>query len=453
MLKTEHSISEYKLILNDRFERSVVSFLNSKTGGRIFVGVNDDGTVVGVNNPDEVQMQISDRIKNNIRPETLGLYDIVLNEESGRFYIEVIVSSGTEKPYYLKNLGMTSEGCPIRIGSQSQQMTQAMIENAFARRTRNSLKLIESFHQDLTFKQLKIYYEEHGKALNGQFAKTLDFFTPEGKYNILAFLFADQNDISIKIAKYSGTDKVDLIENEEYGYCSILKSCDRVLDKLSIENKTFTKITAKDRLEKKMFDSIAMREAVINAFVHNDYTDLMSPVFEIFSDRLEITSYGGLFDGMTKEELFEGCSRPRNREIMRIFKDVDKVEQLGSGMKRMLKTYKTDIFRISPNFFHVVMYFDETTPSEKTTSSLQKLPQETTPSKEKLPQDEVNQKTADIVLNVMSVKPQISVEDLAVECGISVNGVKWQIKNLKKKGLIERVGKNYGGHWVVKAGR
>ena len=219
MLKTENLMNEYKLILNERFERSVVSFLNSKTGGRIFIGVRDDGTVVGVENPDEVQMKISDRIK----------------------------------------------------------------------------------------------------------------------YNILAFLFADQNDVSIKIAKYSGTDKIDLIENEEYGYCSILKSCDRVLDKLAIENRTFTKITAKDRFERKLFDSIAMREAVINAFVHNDYTDLMSPVFEIFSDRLEITSYGGLIDGMTQEELFEGCSRPRNREIMRIFKDVDKVEQLGSGMKRILK--------------------------------------------------------------------------------------------------------------------
>ena len=438
MLKTENLMNEYKLILNERFERSVVSFLNSKTGGRIFIGVRDDGTVVGVENPDEVQRKISDRIKNNIRPETLGLYDIVLNEDEGKFFIEVIVSSGTEKPYYLKSFGMTSEGCLIRVGSQSQQMTQAMIENAFARRTRNSLKLIESFHQDLTFNQLKIYYEEHGKALNSSFAKTLDFLTPEGKYNILAFLFADQNDVSIKIAKYSGTDKIDLIENEEYGYCSILKSCDRVLDKLAIENRTFTKITAKDRFERKLFDSIAMREAVINAFVHNDYTDLMSPVFEIFSDRLEITSYGGLIDGMTQEELFEGCSRPRNREIMRIFKDVDKVEQLGSGMKRILKSYKIDIFRISPNFFHVVLYFDETTTDDRVNDRVN--------DRVKLSESEKE------VLYELKKNPHATAEYLCNYLKRSEITIRRCFSELKKKGLIERVGADKNGHWKVVRG-
>lgn len=108
-----------------------------------------------------------------------------------------------------------------------------------------------------------------------------------------------------------------------------------------------------------MNDSVAMREAVINAFVHNDYTDLMTPVFELFSDRLEITSYGGLIDGMTQEELTSGISRPRSRELMRVFKDTEFVEQLGSGMNRMMNVYNPDIFHISPNSFHVVFYFDE----------------------------------------------------------------------------------------------
>lgn len=106
------------------------------------------------------------------------------------------------------------------------------------------------------------------------------------------------------------------------------------------------------RKEVQMYDAVAMREAVINAFVHNDYSDLMTPVFELFSDRLEITSYGGLIDGMAKEELTSGISRPRNREIMRIYKDMELVEQLGSGMNRMMKSYKPDIFKISPNFCH-----------------------------------------------------------------------------------------------------
>lgn len=77
----EEQTVEYKLILNDRFERSAVAFLNSRTGGSIYIGINDDGTVAGVKDPDLVQLQIADRLKNNISPSVLGLYDIVLEKK------------------------------------------------------------------------------------------------------------------------------------------------------------------------------------------------------------------------------------------------------------------------------------------------------------------------------------------------------------------------------------
>ena len=105
LLQPESKFHEFKLILNERFERSIVAYLNSTTGGTIYIGVNDDGEIIGVENPDKVQLQIADRIKNNIAPETLGLYDIILEKTLDKkpiFYIKVNVSSGTEKPYYLK---------------------------------------------------------------------------------------------------------------------------------------------------------------------------------------------------------------------------------------------------------------------------------------------------------------------------------------------------------------
>ena len=140
---------EYKLILNDRFERSAVAFLNSKTGGSLYIGVNDAGTVIGVKDADEVQLQIADRLKNNICPPVLGLYDIILQEENTLTYIKVNFSSGSEKPYYIKKHGMTPEGCFIRVGSQTQSLTVQMIENLFARRTRNNIRVIEAPRQDL----------------------------------------------------------------------------------------------------------------------------------------------------------------------------------------------------------------------------------------------------------------------------------------------------------------
>src|SRR5699024_2307825 len=124
-----------------------------------------------------------------------------------------------------------------------------IFEDLFAKRVRNSLGKIKSHRQDLTFEQLKIYYQEKGLTLNAQFASNLELLTEEGHYNYVAYLLADTNGTSIKVAKYAGKDKIDLIENVELGYCSLIKATHRVLDKLKVENTIATEITYKERKE------------------------------------------------------------------------------------------------------------------------------------------------------------------------------------------------------------
>ena len=97
----ENDKTELKRELNDKLERSVVSFLNSRTGGDIYIGIADDGKAVGVKNPDKLQLAIADRIKNSILPTCLGLFDIIAEEAEGKTIIHIVVSSGTEKPYYI----------------------------------------------------------------------------------------------------------------------------------------------------------------------------------------------------------------------------------------------------------------------------------------------------------------------------------------------------------------
>jgi predicted HTH transcriptional regulator len=276
---------------------------------------------------DDTQLKISNRIRDNIQPPTLGLYDVVIENYQGKDVIKIIISSGNEKPYYLRSKGMSESGCFMRTGSGVQPMPSDMITELFSKRTRNSLSKIESPRDDLTFEQLKIYYEERKLKLNDRFKQSLELLTKDKQPNYVAYLLADENATSIKVAKYSGTDKVDLIENEEYGYCSLIKATKSVLNKFEIENITKTKITSRERVEKKLVDSVALREAIINAIVHNDYSSEVPPLFEIFSDRIVITSYGGLIDGLSEEEFFGCCSKPRNRELMRVFKDVGLVEQ------------------------------------------------------------------------------------------------------------------------------
>lgn len=356
----ENEITELKRELNESLEKEVVAFLNSK-GGDIYIGVSDDGSVCGVSDIDKVQLAISDRISNNILPKTLGLFDIRIENIDNKDIIHIIVSSGIEKPYHIGKLGLSPKGCYFRVGAGIKQMDTQMIDQLYASRTRTSLRNIASpRYTDHTFAQLKIYYEESGFIINDQFLKNLDLYTEGNKLNYVAYLLADTNSVSFKVAKYAGIDKCELIENEEYGYCSIIKATQKVLDKLDIENRTYTKITgAAKRLERRMIDATALREAWINAVVHNDYTYEMAPVVEIYSDRLTITSYGGLVSGLSLEEFYNGRSMPKNRELMRIFRDLELVEQLGSGMHRILKVYDRAIFSISENFLEICFPYTE----------------------------------------------------------------------------------------------
>ena len=298
--------NEFKLKLTDKLEKEVVGFLNTK-GGNIYIGVNDDGKIIGLDcNVDELQKEIKDRIKNNIVPSTLGLFDCIVENKDNKLYIKIVIAEGVEKPYYLRGFGMSIDGCFIRVGSSIQSMPNELINKEINKRTRNSLRNIISPIQDLSFSQLKIYYEEKKYHLNSNFLKQLEFFTNEGKYNYLAYLFSDNNTVPILFAKYDGITSTNIIENENYGGCSLIKATKQILSKLEVENKTYTKITYPERKEIKAFDYIAVREAVINAIVHNDWSYECSPKFELYSDRIVISSNGGLASEMTKEEFLQG---------------------------------------------------------------------------------------------------------------------------------------------------
>lgn len=120
--KAETNTVEFKERLTDGFEKEVVAFLNSERGGDIYIGVTDNGEIVGVENADEVQLSITDRIKNNISPTVLGAFDVFSEEVEGKTIIHVVISRGLEKPYYLRRYGHSPQGVYIRVGTSVQQM-------------------------------------------------------------------------------------------------------------------------------------------------------------------------------------------------------------------------------------------------------------------------------------------------------------------------------------------
>lgn len=123
MLQESNRI-ELKATLNDKMEKEIVAFLNNHEGGILYIGIGDDGRPVENPDMDSMQFKIADRIKHNILPSTLGLFDIATETIDDTAVIKVIVSSGLEKPYYIKAKGMSPNGCYMRLGSSTQPMTQ-----------------------------------------------------------------------------------------------------------------------------------------------------------------------------------------------------------------------------------------------------------------------------------------------------------------------------------------
>lgn len=236
---------EYKAELTKDLdlEKEVVAFLNYHEGGLVYIGIDKTGKTLGVADSDADMLKIKDRIKNNISPSAMGLFDVVSEEKDGKTIIKIIVASGSEKPYFKKKYGMTKKGCFLRIGTAAEPMPQKMIEELFASRTRNSIGKIKANRQDVSFEQLRIYYEEKRKPLNKQFKRNLELLTPQGDLNYVGYLLADENNVSVKVAKYKDSTRVDLAESNEYGYVSLIKATKSVLDKIELENRTITWIS------------------------------------------------------------------------------------------------------------------------------------------------------------------------------------------------------------------
>lgn len=440
MIETNRIEFKRQLTRDLDIEKEVVAFLNYREGGIIYIGIDDDGRPVENANLDNDILSIKNRLRDNILPSPMGLFDVTIERIEDIPVIRVFVSSGSEKPYYKKQYGLSPKGCFIRVGTAAEPMSQAQIEDMFSRRVRRSLKHIPSPQKDLTFRQLHIYYDSKHLTLNESFAQNLGLLTDDKQFNYAAYLLADENGTSIKVAKYAGKDRDELIENHEYGYCSLLKATDSVLDRLHVENTVKSSIGYPYRTDTPLWNERAVRELVINAIVHNDYFNEVPPKFELFSDRLEITSTGTLPDDMSQEDFFNGVSNPRNKELMRVFRDVELVESLGTGLQRVLKSYGRECFIFMDHFIRVVIPYawlpnnEESTLQKGLQKGLQNLTKALTPIQES-------------ILTMVIADPTITTTHMATALRVSRQTISENIAVLKELNFLRRKDGRKNGSW------
>ena len=229
---------------------------------------------------------------------------------------------------------------------------------------------------------------------------------------------------------------MELIENQEYGYCCLITATQRILDRLTAENTVYAKIEYNGRKEVEMIDSKALKEAVINAMVHSDYTLSTTPIIELYSDRIEITSGGGLPQGLSQEEFLEGVTAPRNKELIRVFKDVDLIENIGSGVLRILDAYDKSCFKFMDHFLRVSFKYKEN-PFEYGQENNQESYQK-----------QLNE-FQDKIIALIKQNPSVTQKEMAKMLEISREKVKYHIAILKENNIIIREGSTKKGIWKI----
>lgn len=190
--------------------------------------------------------------------------------------------------------------------------------------------------------------------------------------------------------------------------------------------------------------------------IHNDYSYGATPKLEFFADRAEVTSMGGLPYGVTEQDFFGGCSVPRNKEIMRVFRDLEIVEHLGSGVPRILKACGKEAFEIRDSYVRIVFRYAK--PISMADDASQKNVRLEPGSEQRLVGGLAERLVGGLVesqrriLDLISENPRIPKREMAARIGISTTAIDKNIAALKSKGYLLRFGSAKGGYWQVLEG-
>lgn len=342
----------------------------------------------------------------------------------------------------------------LRIGSSRVSLTKHPDREAalfeILRDKTESIVDKESRYQDLTFERLFTYYAGLGITLKRKtFKKNLNLLTKEGKYNLMAQLLSDNSHISIRVSMFDGDNKASkLYSVREFGYTCILLSLDKVLEYIDVINiiQADERNRVVHRKDVPLFNKDAVREAIINAFVHNKWIEENAPMFTVYSDRLEILSRGNLDYRQTMEGFFEGESVPVNKELSDIFLQLHISERSGRGVPKIVDIYGRDSFEFRENSIVVNIPSNRINLSQNISSDFIDSVQK---DLEKIRDDlKLNDRRKSILQEIQK-NPYITYKELSDAMGISVAAIGYNIKFLKDKGYIERIGSNKSGYWKI----
>lgn len=477
---------EFKVTLpkdTEKYTKSVVAFANTQ-GGKLIFGVDDKTRKVAGIDEDEL-FRMMDSISNAVSDSCVP--QIVPNIEpqtvDGKTIIVVTVVPGANRPYYLKSIGK-DRGTFIRVAGTSRpahpekikelEMEGARIywdeltrvgyevtEDAVKKlcddivKFRNEMGLPK---RDVTITQLfnwKLLKRENDSlmASNAFVLMTSDYF-PFSK---------------TQCAVFKGTERMVFLDKREFSgpiYEQIVQATDFVLRNIRL-GATIDGLIRKESYELPLE---AIREMIVNAHCHRNLRDDSCVQVAIYDDRLEVSSPGGLYNGLSYDELMNGHSKIRNRAIANVFSKMGFVEAWGTGVKRILGAAQsyglpTPSFQVFDEMFRVNL-FRNISPMEEQRSigeALQRYQRSIGEASEKHrrsigetsekyynhSRDDLNS-TQKQILELLSQDTRLSAKKIAEVIGISSRNIEANIKKLKRKGILIRHGSPKTGYWEIK---
>lgn len=428
--------------------KSISAFANT-LGGFLIFGISDDNQIVGLETPDKDAELISEIIKTRLNP--IPEFKISFHTEDGNVLLIVQVFKGEETPYYYSGDGLLE--AYVRIGNESVKASPIELKRLVLRGRNTTFDSQNSMYkvEDYAFSKLRERYKKWtGNSFDEKDLVSFGLATEDGYLTNAGALIADESPIRysrIFCTRWNGLNKsggtFDALDDAEYEG-SVISLIDNGEAFIKRNAKMMWKKTANSREEMPEYVERSYHEALVNAIAHRDYLINGSEVhIDIYDDRLEIYSPGGMPDGSNIQERDPVTvpSTRRNPVLADVFNRLGYMERKGSGFAKILDNYafqvnytdeKKPYFRSDRYQFTVIM---PNLNYRGTQDGTQEGTQDGT------------QDFDTLIMNMIEENNKISAKIMAEKLGVSLRTVR---RLIKENDQIEYVGHGFSGYWKIK---
>ncbi len=353
----ESEFVELKEIYVEDIKKEIIAFANC-VGGKLYVGVRNDGTAVGLSNPDAVALQVSNAVRDSIKPDLTMFIHYETLDVDGKQILEIDVQQGTGRPYYIVQKGLRPEGVYVRQGYSSVPATDTAIRNMIKETDGDSFEGRRSLIQELYFVSVSKEFERRNIEFGPKQMQTLKMVNSDGIYTNLGLLMSDRCIHTIKVALFQGTNQEVFKDRREFTG-SLLEQLNNVYEYIDLRNQIHADFDKLLRIDKRDYPEVAIREALLNLIVHRDYSLSASALISIYDDRIELLSVGGLLPGIYLADVLMGLSVCRNQNLANIFYRLRLIEACGTGLSKIMNAYsafdRKPIIETTANAFKIIL--------------------------------------------------------------------------------------------------